>query len=86
MSYKSAGKDGIDKMRPVCTTCSDFFSAARRRVGYRTCLPCGEASAATDRKKWTVVQEYGKGAYQFVTATAAPQTLRETNQKNPRSE
>ena len=86
MSYKSSGENGIDKMRPVCTMCSDFFSAARRRVGYRTCLPCGEASAAADRKKWTVVQEYGKGAYQFVTASAAPQTLRETNQKNPRSE
>lgn len=84
MSYKSTGEDGISKMRPVCTTCSDFFSSARRRVGYRTCLPCGEAAAASDRKKWTVVSLYNKGAYQFVTTSAAAQTMRETNPKDPR--
>jgi hypothetical protein len=84
MGSNGKGKDGVQKMRPVCVVCSDFFSTARRRAGYRLCLICGEEAARDERRSWTVVQEYGKGAYQFVTSSAAAQTLRETNQKNPR--
>ena len=85
MSYKSTGENGINKMRPLCVVCSDVYASARRRAGYRMCLVCGEEAARDERKSWTVISLYNKGAYQFVTATAAPQTLRETNQKNPRS-
>ena len=77
-------ENATPKMRAICTECSDTYSAARRKAGYRVCLPCGEQAAVRERRGWTVVQEYGKGGYHFVTAAAAPQTLRETNQKNPR--
>jgi hypothetical protein len=72
------------KMRAICIECGDEYAAARRKAGYRVCLSCGDEAALRERRGWTVVQEYGKGAYQFVTAAAAPRTLRETNQKNPR--
>ena len=77
--------EGIQKMRPVCVVCADFFAAARRRAGYRMCLVCGEEAARDERKSWTVITTYNKGAYQFVTSSAAAQTLLDTNQKNPRS-
>jgi hypothetical protein len=48
------------------------------------CLVCGEKAAQDARKKWTVVSLYNKGAYQFVTTSAAAQTMRETNPKDPR--
>jgi hypothetical protein len=37
------------------------------------------------RKSWTVVQEYTKGNYQLVTASAAYVTLRQTNPKATRA-
>ena len=46
---------------------------------------CGEDMAKAERKSWTVVQEFGKGGYMFVTANAAHTTLRETNQKSVRT-
>jgi hypothetical protein len=67
-----------------CTLCGDDIPSARYKLGYRTCMMCGEEAARAIRAAWCVVQEYGKGAYQLVTPTAARQTLRETNQKNPR--
>lgn len=68
----------------TCACCGDDFPTERFNLGYRTCLPCGESQAREDRKSWCVVQEYGKGPYQFITADAAPTTLRQTNQKQPR--
>jgi hypothetical protein len=47
---------------------------------------CGEDAARVERKSWTVVQEYGKGGYMFVTKAAAKRTLTQTNQKNLRSD
>ena len=67
-----------------CASCGDDFPTERAMLGYFTCLPCGEAQARESRKSWCVVQEYGKGPYQFITASAAPTTLRQTNQKQPR--
>ena len=69
----------------TCACCGDDFPTERFNLGYRTCLPCGESQAREDRKSWCVVQEYGKGPYQFITADAAPTTLRQTNQKQPRA-
>lgn len=66
-----------------CRHCGDEITHARADLGYKLCLFCGEEAARDERSSWCIVQEYGKGAYQFVPATAAFQTLRETNQKNP---
>lgn len=68
-----------------CCVCGDDYPAERAQLGYRYCLPCGDDIAREERKSWTVVQEYGKGPYQFITPNAVHQTLRNTNQKQPRS-
>lgn len=68
----------------ICFSCGDPFPSARAALGYRFCLSCGEQAAKEERKSWCVVQEYGKGGYVFVPASAAFQTLRQTNQKDPR--
>ena len=67
----------------VCR-CGDPVPSGRVALGYRTCLVCGEEDARVARAGWCIVQEYGKGAYQYVTSNSARQTLRETNQKQPR--
>jgi hypothetical protein len=64
--------------------CGDDIDPRRVALGYRVCLPCGEANARQARKSWTVVQEYTKGNYQLVTASAAYVTLRQTNPKENR--
>lgn len=68
-----------------CECCGDDVAIERWALGYRWCKACGELKAREARESWTVVQEYGKGCYQFITREAAPRTLRETNQKNLRS-
>ena len=57
----------------------------RAAFGHLICKPCGEETAKAERTKWCVVQEYGKGNYQFVTPTSAPTALKQTNQKHLRS-
>ena len=69
-----------------CVACGDDVPLARWRLGYRVCLFCGEDAARAERRSWTVVQEYQKGGYMFVTADAAKRTLKQTNQKNLRGE
>lgn len=64
-----------------CVRCGDDVHVERWARGYHTCLWCGEEAARAERKSWTVVQEYQKGGYMFVTANAALQTLKQTNQK-----
>ena len=59
----------------VCSDCGDLFPAARAKLGYRTCLACGDLQARD--KKWTVTIPYSKGAYQVVN----PDDLRSTNPK-----
>ena len=68
----------------ACRDCGDDIDPRRVQLGYRLCLWCGEDAAQADRKRWTVVQEYSKGAYQLVTAAAAPTTLKQTNPKEQR--
>lgn len=72
-------------MKPICRVCGDTYSPRRQAAGYAICLPCGEDAARAERAGWCVIQEYGKGGYQFVTSSAATRTLRETNQKHTRS-
>lgn len=69
----------------LCCVCSDDISPQRAHLGYRTCLPCGEQAALDTRQSWTVVQEYTKGNYQFITPTAVGITLRQTNPKENRA-
>ena len=69
-----------------CRECGDDIHIERWGNGYRLCLMCGEQAAQVERKSWTVVQEYGKGGYMFVTQNAARRTLTQTNQKNLRSD
>jgi hypothetical protein len=68
-----------------CRDCEDEIDLGRWSLGYRLCLFCGEQYAQMERESWTVIQEYTKGNYQFVTADAAKQTLRQTNPKELRA-
>lgn len=67
-----------------CIRCGDAVEAKRVELGYKVCLLCGEDAAIAERQGWTVIQEYGKGNYQFVTSESALRTLKETNQKGVR--
>jgi hypothetical protein len=69
----------------TCSDCGDEFPTDRWALGYRVCLFCGEDRARSERASWCVVQEYGKGNYQFVTSASAATTLKQTNQKNLRT-
>ena len=67
-----------------CVSCGDDVHVERWRLGYRYCLFCGEDAARAERASWCVIQEYGKGNYQFVSAESARAVLVNTNQKQPR--
>lgn len=69
-----------------CRECGDDIHIERWQRGYKLCLFCGEEAARVERKSWTVVQEYGKGGYMYVTQASAQRTLTQTNQKNLRSD
>ena len=69
-----------------CVYCGDDVHVERWQLGYRWCKFCGEDIARTERTSWCIVQEYTKGNYQYVTATSAPATLKNTNQKHTRGE
>ena len=69
-----------------CVVCGEVVGAPRSKLGYKVCLMCGDDLAKTERASWCVVQEYGKGCYQFVTSESALRTLKQTNQKNTRGE
>lgn len=74
------------EMKLICVECGDDISPPERAaLGYRVCLWCGEEAARQERKGWTVVQEYQKGGYMFVTSDAARTTLKQTNQKAVRT-
>jgi len=75
----------LDSEWRECRTCGDDVHIERWALGYRVCLFCGEEAARDERSSWCIVQEYGKGNYQFVTATSAPTTLKQTNQKELRA-
>ena len=70
---------------PECKHCGDEYPTERWAIGYKWCLPCGEAQAKEARKSWCVVQEYTKGNYQFITQSSAAVALCDTNPKATRS-
>jgi hypothetical protein len=75
----------LDSQWRECRNCGDDVHIERWALGYRVCLFCGEEAAREERSSWCIVQEYGKGNYQFVTSTQAPITLKQTNQKELRT-
>lgn len=65
--------------------CTNGIGKKRAAYGHLVCKACGEAQAKRARQSWTVIQEYGKGAYQLVTPITAFTALRQTNQKELRA-
>lgn len=51
----------------VCK-CEEEIPEARYKLGYRTCISCGEkiARKEIERKKQCVAPAYNKGAYQYI--------------------
>lgn len=79
--------DPLAKEYFECEVChdEDAVHISRWELGYHVCRKCGDQLAHEARLSWCVVQEYGKGPYQFVTSASAHRTLLDTNQKSPRS-
>ena len=52
----------------VCVECEEEFALARKRLGYYTCLECGEVAANKERVRRSkcVAPAYNKGAYMYV--------------------
>lgn len=71
-----------------CPMCGDDVHIERWNLGgrYQCCKACGDNVAEAERKGWTIIQEYGKGGYMYVSPESAHNTLRNTNQKQTRGE
>ena len=57
-------------MKVICDYCGEYYPAARRDLGYRTCLDCGELHALQekDAKAKCVTIAYNKGPYMLITS------------------
>ena len=55
-------------MIAVYVECWDEYPVARKDLGYKTCLDCGEANARVEiaRKAKCTAPAFNKGAYQYV--------------------
>ena len=53
----------------VCSMCRDRIPTARAKLGYSTCIDCGEVAAQrlAEQRKTQVAPAYNKGAYQYIT-------------------
>ena len=53
----------------LCSMCRTKIPTERNRLGYSTCLECGELAAQklADQRKKQVAPAYNKGAYQYIT-------------------
>tara|TARA_R100000008_G_C3522105_1_gene134578 strand:+ start:332 stop:538 length:207 start_codon:yes stop_codon:yes gene_type:complete len=51
-----------------CIICHDDFTIKRKKLGYNTCLKCGEKDANVEiqRRKKCVAPLFNKGSYQYV--------------------
>ena len=51
-----------------CINCGEPYNPKRARLGYRTCLKCGEKEAEVEvaRRAKCVAPAFNKGAYQYV--------------------
>ena len=52
-----------------CNECGEPIAEGRRRLGYITCLECGEAVAKrlVEKRRKQLGIVYNKGAYQYIT-------------------
>ena len=51
-----------------CVSCGNEYNAARKAIGYRTCLSCGDKTAyrQTKEKASRCMPAFNKGGYQYV--------------------
>jgi hypothetical protein len=68
-----------------CRLCGEEIEPPARAEIKTLCLWCGEEQAKIERKSWTVIQEYSKGGYMYVSAESAFATLKQTNPKEVRT-
>jgi len=62
-------------MKPLCFICGDEYSAKRKAVGYKTCLPCGETQSRQTRH---TIAPLNKSNYMLFTD---PSLLKQLNPK-----
>lgn len=64
-------------MKSECIECGDNFNPKRFKLGYRTCIECGEEVAQIEmvRKSRCVAPAYNKGAYMYVTSSQMAKDL-----------
>ena len=64
-------------MTAECIECGDDFSPKRYKLGYRTCIECGEKKAQIEilRKSRCIAPAYNKGAYMYVTSSQMAKDL-----------
>ena len=58
---------------PKCSECDAEYHPRRKELGYDTCLECGDVKAqkAISHKRKCSAPLFNKGAYQYVTSSAA---------------
>ncbi len=51
-----------------CVKCGNKFNKKRQKLGYKTCLDCGQLNATREklRKARSVAPAFNKGAYTYV--------------------
>ena len=56
----------------ICIECQEEYSDKRKKIGYDTCLECGDFEATKEivRKSTCIAPAYNKGPYMFVTSSA----------------
>lgn len=64
-------------MKSECIECGDNFNPKRFKLGYRTCIECGEEIAQIEmvRKSRCIAPAYNKGAYMYVTSSQMAKDL-----------
>tara|TARA_R110001583_G_scaffold81498_3_gene217362 strand:- start:419 stop:619 length:201 start_codon:yes stop_codon:yes gene_type:complete len=64
-------------VKSECIECGDNFNPKRFKLGYRTCIECGEEIAQIEmvRKSRCIAPAYNKGAYMYVTSSQMAKDL-----------
>jgi len=71
----------MEDSRYLCTACYGGYVPPKRwKLGYSTCLPCGEQAAKEKAKKFTVLTPHKQGAM-FFTAEFAREAAMGINNK-----
>jgi len=52
-----------------CTICNEYVNPKRIKIGYKTCLKCGQhfAEKESARRKKCIAPAFNKGPYMYVT-------------------